>query len=133
MKIPIAQKFGVAGIFSVACIDVTMDILRTVYTDQKLDASLNIVWDLLEPSIAVIVCAIPTYRALFTNARKREAIRANSYKHLGERMNSRPNEQEHQLATLRSSDKNPTSITTSTHRHEAREVGGVLLGYVEDV
>lgn len=64
-----SQKIGLAAIFTIVVIDIVFDILRTVYTasaylSQFPDA--NAVWALCEPSVAVMVCALPSYRGLLS-------------------------------------------------------------------
>ena len=78
-KIPRAQKIGLASLFSIATIVIIFDILRAVYALGVGVVALDSVWDVLEPSIAVMVSALPIYRALFTTARKRDAT---SYKNI---------------------------------------------------
>lgn len=62
-----SQKVGLTAIFAIVAIDIVFDILRTVYTassylSQFPDA--NAVWALCEPAIAVMICALPSYRGL---------------------------------------------------------------------
>ncbi|TAQ87319.1 hypothetical protein B7494_g4369 [Chlorociboria aeruginascens] len=69
IRISIAQKLGLAGIAGLVIIDIVFDILRTVYTVGDYADSFpnaNAVWALLEPTIAVMVCALPTYRSLLS-------------------------------------------------------------------
>ena len=69
--IPPAQKIGLASLFSIATIVIICDVLRVIYGLGAGVVALATVWDILEPSIAVMISALPTYRALFTTARKR--------------------------------------------------------------
>ncbi|PVH94103.1 hypothetical protein DM02DRAFT_540184 [Periconia macrospinosa] len=67
LKMGIKQKLGLSFVFALVLIIVVLDILRTVYTlDQNLKEGqdANALWGVLEPSIAVIVCALPCYRGL---------------------------------------------------------------------
>ena len=78
------QKMGLAIVFLVVIIDILFDCLRTAYS---INANLgntndNINWDNCEAAIAVMVCAFPTYRTLFTSdsrstGRSYEQIRRN--------------------------------------------------------
>ena len=67
LNMPTARKIGLIALFTIAIIDVIFDILRTV--DTKHGAALT-VWDLLEPTTAIIISSLPTYRALFKTSRK---------------------------------------------------------------
>ncbi|KAF2019510.1 hypothetical protein BU24DRAFT_386445 [Aaosphaeria arxii CBS 175.79] len=63
MLMPLSQKIGVAFVFSLVFIIIAFDILRTVYTlrmSPKFQDE-NAVWALMEPTIAVIVCALPCF------------------------------------------------------------------------
>lgn len=68
LNMPITRKLGLAGLFTLATIDVIFDILRTIYSTRGAGWT---IWDMLEPTIAVIVSSLPTYRALFGTERKR--------------------------------------------------------------
>ena len=68
LHMPLTRKLGLIVLFALAVIDVIFDILRTI--DTKHGAALT-VWDLLEPTTAVIISSLPTYRALFKMSRKR--------------------------------------------------------------
>ena len=59
LRISRAQKVGLAGVFLVAGVDVALDIARTIGTFA---ATVNVALNVLEPTIAVIVCALPVYR-----------------------------------------------------------------------
>lgn len=72
LKMARSEKVALGALFSIVIIDIVFDILRTVYTassqlSQFQDA--NAVWTLCEPTIAVMVCALPSYRGLL--ARKK--------------------------------------------------------------
>jgi hypothetical protein len=61
------QKFGLVLVFALVLAIVTMDILRTVYTlemDLSEGQDTNALWGILEPTIAVMICALPCYRGL---------------------------------------------------------------------
>jgi hypothetical protein len=63
----VMHKIGLAAVFALVLVIVAMDILRTVYTldmDLKEGQDANALWGILEPTIAVIVCALPCYRGL---------------------------------------------------------------------
>jgi len=65
----IMQKGGLAIVFALVLIIVAMDILRTVYTlamDLSESQDSNALWGILEPTIAVIVCALPCYRGFLS-------------------------------------------------------------------
>lgn len=64
-----SQKIGLTAIFAIVAIDIVFDILQTVYTvssylSQFPDA--NAVWALCELTSAVMVCVLPSYRALLS-------------------------------------------------------------------
>ncbi|CAI6339408.1 unnamed protein product [Periconia digitata] len=69
MLMPIRQKIGVAMIFCLVLITIVLDILRTVFT--LLDTP-NTLWALLEPTIAVIIAALPSYGSLLTSTSKQQ-------------------------------------------------------------
>ncbi|MCJ1421266.1 hypothetical protein MMC32_007628 [Xylographa parallela] len=72
LRISRAQKIGLAAIFLIAFIDILFDILRTIYTVNGGAVGLDTTFDILEPSIAVIISTLPTYRALFMSRRRME-------------------------------------------------------------
>ncbi|KAF2872827.1 hypothetical protein BDV95DRAFT_491140 [Massariosphaeria phaeospora] len=64
-----SQKLGLAVIFGLVSIDIAFDVLRGVHTavlDLQRFPEQNVLWTALEPSVAVIVCALPCYRGLFS-------------------------------------------------------------------
>ena len=66
LQIRTGQKIGLTLLFLIATIDIVFDILRTTYNLRGgLIGIETIIWDILEPNIAVIISALPTYRALF--------------------------------------------------------------------
>ncbi|KAM0130951.1 hypothetical protein ACHAQE_005252 [Botrytis cinerea] len=67
MHMPTSRKLGVAAIAGLVVIDILFDVLRTIYTVGSYTSSFpnaNAVWALCEPTIAVMVCALPPYRTL---------------------------------------------------------------------
>ena len=80
MQMPIGRKLGLAALFSIAITDVIVDITRTVYTVHGSAFDPYTVWDILEPTIAVIVSSLPTYKALLGGAKKERNTR---YQNLG--------------------------------------------------
>ncbi|KAF7933280.1 hypothetical protein BELL_0342g00090 [Botrytis elliptica] len=67
MHMPTSRKLGVAAIAGLVIIDILFDVLRTIYTVGSYTSSFpnaNAVWALCEPTIAVMVCALPPYRTL---------------------------------------------------------------------
>ncbi|KAF2740933.1 hypothetical protein EJ04DRAFT_592539, partial [Polyplosphaeria fusca] len=63
------QKLGLCFVFALVLINIAFDIIRTVYAiDPALSSrtNLNAVWTISEPTIAVIVCALPHYRSLLS-------------------------------------------------------------------
>ena len=67
-----AQKLELAIIFSLVAVNVVMTLLRTVYSVDVQLAKFpdqNILWCFLQPTAAVIVCAMPCYRGILTRKR----------------------------------------------------------------
>ena len=60
LKIKLAQKIGLAFVFSLATICVVLDIVRTV---EAIDSN-QALYTVLEINFVVIVSCLPTYRAL---------------------------------------------------------------------
>ena len=60
LKVTRAQKVALAGVFTLALVDIVCDIIRTVAT---FTATINTAFNVLEPTIAVIICALPVYRS----------------------------------------------------------------------
>ncbi|KAF2115965.1 hypothetical protein BDV96DRAFT_574883 [Lophiotrema nucula] len=62
-----SQKLGLALVFRLVTIDMIFDLLRTVYLTiaflSQYPDRYNI-WVILDPTIAVIVCALPCYGSL---------------------------------------------------------------------
>lgn len=80
LQISTSRKVGLAGIFLIALIDVIFDITRAVYTVDGGAVALDTIWDILEPTIAVIVSSLPTYKALLKPTKK---VRNTSYQKFG--------------------------------------------------
>lgn len=76
-----SRKVGLAAIFLIAITDVAFDITRTVYTVNGGAVALDTIWDILEPTIAVIVSSLPTYKALLGIAKTKN--RGAPYQNLG--------------------------------------------------
>lgn len=70
LQMPMSRKLGLAALFLIAITDVIFDITRTVYTVRVRTS--NTIWDIIEPAIAVIVSALPTYKALLGNSTKKK-------------------------------------------------------------
>jgi hypothetical protein len=67
-----SQKLELAIIFSLVFVNMVMTILRTVYSvDVELARfpDQNVLWCFLQPTAAVIVCAMPCYRGMLTRKR----------------------------------------------------------------
>lgn len=104
LQMSTSRKVGLAAIFLVAVTDVAFDITRTVYTVNGGAVALDTIWDILEPTIAVIVSTLPTYKALLGVAQKKKST---SYQNLG-----------HSGGTTR----------YSSHSHDHDRSNGVELG-----
>ncbi|PQE24474.1 pyridine nucleotide-disulfide oxidoreductase like protein [Rutstroemia sp. NJR-2017a BBW] len=69
MHISNRQKIGLFSIAGLVIVDILFDILRGVYTVSSYATSFpdaNTVWGLCEPTIAVMICALPVYRSLLS-------------------------------------------------------------------
>ena len=67
-----ADKLGLGFIFSLVLLIVLFDILRSVFTIDTAATSFpdsNAVWALCEPTIAVMVCTLPSYRSVVGSKR----------------------------------------------------------------
>jgi len=80
LQMSMSRKIGLAAIFLIAITDVAFDIARTVYTVNGGAVALDTIWDILEPTIAVIVSSLPTYKALLGMAKEKKNT---SYQNLG--------------------------------------------------
>ena len=65
IRLPVSQKLALTALFLLALIDVAFDVIRTVQTLSGSSLSPYTIWDILEPAIAVIICALPTYKTLW--------------------------------------------------------------------
>ncbi|TGO14303.1 hypothetical protein BTUL_0055g00530 [Botrytis tulipae] len=68
MHMPTSRKLGVAAIAGLVIIDILFDVLRTIYTVGSYTSTFpngNAVWALCEPTIAVMVCALPPIEHCF--------------------------------------------------------------------
>ena len=54
LQMPLSQKITLGFVFILALIDIAFDILRTVYTVHGGAIAEDLIWDVLEPSIAVV-------------------------------------------------------------------------------
>ena len=80
MHMPLAKKISVAAVFAIIIIDITFGVLRNAAsvlyiledTDDSIASSMNIISSVLEPAVAVFVCALPPYRALVFKFRVRK-------------------------------------------------------------
>ena len=75
-----AKRFSVAAVFALTIVDIIMGILRnssSICEDSQATwnsdvcVSMNIIFTILELSFAVIVCALPAYRAILPSSRQR--------------------------------------------------------------
>ncbi|KAH7116762.1 hypothetical protein B0J11DRAFT_100471 [Dendryphion nanum] len=77
------QKVGLIFVFCLVLIDIAFDIVRTVYAlTMELSARTNLpaVWTICEPTIAVIVCALPTYKKFLSFKRWRNSSSIGSFR-----------------------------------------------------
>jgi hypothetical protein len=73
------QKVGLFFVFSLVLIDMSFDIIRTVNSISpalSYMTNLNAIWTVLEPTIAVIVCALPHYKSLVSGSKRRSESQA---------------------------------------------------------
>ena len=59
LRVNAAQKAGLAVVFSLGALTVAVDIVRIV---ANFTLTVKTTFNMLEPTVAVIVCALPTYR-----------------------------------------------------------------------
>jgi len=83
LQMPTSRKVGLAALFLIAITDVIFDITRTVYTVNGGAVALDTIWDILEPTIAVIVSSLPTYKALLRPTKKRKNTSYQNLTHSG--------------------------------------------------
>ena len=81
MQLPTSKKLGLASIFFLAFAIVVLDILRIALGDGGGIVSLASLWDVLEPSVAVIVSTLPTYRALLPSPEKSSKKKVSAYEY----------------------------------------------------
>ena len=81
LQMSTAQKLGAISVFAVIIIDIVMGLLRNIttslyYRGYSFDTLLVItnVMVVLEPSLAVIVCALPVYKVLLPGSRRRRRL-----------------------------------------------------------
>ena len=86
LHMPLSQKLSLASIFLIATVDVAFDILRTVYTVDGGAVAIDTIWDILEPTIAVMICALPTYRSVIAASASKIAA---AYQYLQSSMTTR--------------------------------------------
>ena len=74
-----SQKLELAIIFCLVIVNMVMTILRTAYSINVNLAKFpdqNILWCFLQPTVAVIVCALPCYRGILSR-KKADPLRNN--------------------------------------------------------
>lgn len=77
-----SQRIGLMVIFALVLVDITFDVVRTIYALDaylSLRTNLNGVWSICEPTIAVIVCALPHYRSVLCRRERHNSIRRTSF------------------------------------------------------
>lgn len=77
------QRLGLVFVFSLVLIDIAFDVVRTVYAlspHLSVRTNLPAVWMICEPTIAVIVCALPTYKRFLSCSRWRKPSPTGSYR-----------------------------------------------------
>ena len=85
LQMPTRKKIGLAAVFLIATTDLIFDIPRTVFTiNGGAVASSITIWDISETTVAVMVLALPTYKALLgKSGRKRRASSKENLKRRG--------------------------------------------------
>ena len=79
LQIQTIQKLGLACLFLLAMIDILFDILRTTHRISGIyGQAVAATWDILEPTIAVIISCLPSYRALFKLSRSEPLVQYNT-------------------------------------------------------
>ena len=83
LQISRVQKFSLAAVFAIVIIDIVMGILRNIavmcfYLGYSTENSYAIATTMgtCEPSVAVIVCALPAYRVLLTKSSRERGSRS---------------------------------------------------------
>ena len=74
LKISIAQKTGLAFIFSLAIVCVALDIIRVIEAVKQNQA----LYTIIEINFVVIISCLPTYRALLGIGQRRKSSRPSS-------------------------------------------------------
>ena len=72
------QKYSAAAVFAIVIVDIIMGLMRNVavlfewleYTAES-TYEISLIMQAFEPGLAVIVCALPAYRVLLPDSRKR--------------------------------------------------------------
>ena len=83
LQMSTSRKVGLAVLFSIAISDVIFDITRTIYSVKGGAFALDTVWDILEPTVAVIVSTLPSYKALLGIAKKKKTTSYQNLNHSG--------------------------------------------------
>ncbi|KAF2017384.1 hypothetical protein BU24DRAFT_420434 [Aaosphaeria arxii CBS 175.79] len=87
------QRVGITLIFGLVVVHIIFDILRTVYAlspDLGVRTNLLAVWLILEPNVAVIVCALPHYKGMLSCGNCRKARGSSSFSFTKSRSSARP-------------------------------------------
>jgi len=75
-----SQKFGLACVFLLGFVTIFCDIARILVGGDGNGLKLAPLWDVLEPSLGVIISTLPTYRGLLLSSKQR---RASLYRNVG--------------------------------------------------
>ena len=100
LQISMVHKIGLGFVFFLVAVDIVFDLLRTVYTldaDASSFPDANTVWALCEPTIAVMICALPSYRSLLP---KRSKPSPQSYEELHHPQNFKVSGETHKSSVL---------------------------------
>ena len=73
------KKLGLAFLFSLALVVIVLDCLRIALGHEGGLISLASLWNILEPTVAVSLSALITYRALYTSAGKSSKRKPSDY------------------------------------------------------
>ena len=68
------RPIGLTAIFLVAIIIVAIDVARAINVLGHRKPSLELLWSIFEPLVAVIISALPSYKALFGGGRRMQRI-----------------------------------------------------------
>ncbi|KAF2116897.1 glycoside hydrolase superfamily [Lophiotrema nucula] len=77
LSLELPQRIGLVVVFALVLVDISFDICRTVYAltpTLSIGTNLNGVWTILEPTIAVVVCALPHYRSVLCQSKRRSTF-----------------------------------------------------------